>query len=425
MKSKFLNILSQRGFVQDCTNAESLDAYLANCEKDNRPAVAYIGFDCTASSLHVGSLLQIMALRHFQKSGHKPIILLGGATTKIGDPSGKDESRKILDEQAISNNKKGIKKIFDKYIEFEESFDPKTNKAMIVDNDEWLAGKGYIDFLREVGPHFSINRMLTFESVKRRLEREQTLSFLEFNYMILQAYDFTVLSDKYDCRIQIGGSDQWGNIVNGTELNRRLGNKNELFGLTTPLLTTASGAKMGKTANGAVWLDEEYLKPYDFWQFWRNVEDADIVRFCKYFTELTVDEIEEISQLEGAEINNAKIRLANEVTSLCHSKQAAEEAEETAKKVFEQGGVGGDLPEFEISREDLNNGLDVVEIFKIAGFCQSNGEFKRLVKGGGAKVNDQKVNSLDQQINTQDLVDIENYIKISSGKKKHAIIKAV
>lgn len=417
MQSKFLTTLKERNFIQDCTDLEGIDKYISECEQNNTPAVAYIGFDCTAESLHVGSLLQIMALYHFQKCGHKPVVLLGGGTTKIGDPSGKDESRKMLTNEQIELNKNGIKKVFEKFLTFGDG----KNDAILVDNDEWLGSKNYIDFLQEIGPHFSINRMLSFESVKRRLEREQTLSFLEFNYMILQAYDFVELAKRYECKIQIGGSDQWGNIVNGTELSRRLGEAKNLFGLTTPLLTTASGNKMGKTADGAIWLDDKFLSPYDFWQYWRNSEDADVVRFFKYFTDLPMEKISEIEQVEGAEINQAKALLANTITSMLHGEDAALEAEKTAKQVFEQGGVGKDLPTIEISEEDLKNGIPAMELFVKSGLAESNGEVKRLVKGGGAKVNDAKLSNHAEPINLSNLED--GQIKLSSGKKKHAVVK--
>lgn len=445
MKSKFLNILEQRGFLQDCTDMNGLDAYISECEASGNPAVAYIGFDCTAESLHAGSLLQIMALKWFQECGHKPIVLLGGGTTKIGDPSGKDESRKMLTEEQIAKNKAGIKSVFEKFIKFGNS----NNDTLLVDNDEWLNNLNYIDFLREIGPHFTINRMLTFENVKRRLDREQPLTFLEFNYMILQSYDFVELSQRYGCRLQIGGSDQWGNIVNGMELNRRLSGyqetkinrketpiteemkvisddisrrqKIDLFGLTTPLLTTSSGAKMGKTADGAIWLDEKLLKPYDYWQYWRNAEDADIGKFLKYFTTLDISEIEKLEKAEGAEINQAKIILANEATKLLHGEDAAKDAEATAKKVFEQGSVGGDLPVVKLSKAELDNGIPAMELYTKAGLCESNGEVKRLVKGGGAKINDKPINNHGEIINTAHLQD--GKIKISAGKKKHAVVE--
>ncbi len=422
-KSEFLNNIQKRSFIQDCTDFEGLDNYISECEKSQKPAIAYIGFDCTASSLHAGSLMQIMALRFFQKSGHKPIVLLGGGTTLIGDPSGKDEARKMLTQEDIEKNKKGIRKVFEKYLELENTYNPDSNKAFLVDNAEWLKKLNYIDFLRDVGKHFSINRMLGFDSVKTRLEREQNLSFLEFNYMILQAYDFVELAKIYNCRIQIGGSDQWGNIVNGTDLNRRISDHDSIFGLTTPLLTTSSGAKMGKTADGAVWLDEELLKPYDFWQYWRNTSDADVVKFLKLFTEFSEKEIEEFSKAEGAEINKVKIELATAVTQLCYSKEKAEAAKETAKQVFQQGKLGDDLPVFNIQKTTLEAGIVIHDLLKISGLSESNGKAKDLVDGGGARINDEKITDKNLIINTSFLK--ENVIKLSSGKKKHIIIKII
>ncbi len=418
MTSKFLKTLEERGFYQDCTDRAGIDSYLENAEKSGKPGVAYIGFDCTASSLHAGSLMQIMILRWLQKLSHKPVVLLGGGTTKIGDPSGKDESRKMLDEAGIERNKQGIKKVFEKFLKFGSG----ASDAILVDNDEWLSGLNYIKFLRDIGPHFSINRMLTMESVKRRLEREQNLSFLEFNYMILQAYDFVELANKYNCRIQIGGSDQWGNIVNGTDLSHRLGRKEVLFGLTTPLLTTSSGAKMGKTADGAVWLDADLLSPYDYWQYWRNTADADVIKFLKLFTELSLEEISELQKLEGsADINKAKIILANKATELLHGADAAKNAEETARKVFEQGGIGGDLPVYNIEPAQLDAGISIAILFKDAGLTESNGEAKKLVQGGGARINDEKISDIGLMVNSSHLKD--GVIKLSAGKKKHALVK--
>jgi tyrosyl-tRNA synthetase len=468
LKSNFLSTLQARGFIQDCTDFEGLDAYFLECEKSGKPAIAYIGFDCTAKSLHVGSLMQIMILRWLQKLGHKPIALLGGGTTKIGDPSGKDETRKILSDDDIEANKQGIRRIFDKYIKFGSA----AADAILVDNDEWLSGLKYIQFLRDVGRHFSVNRMLSMDSVKLRLEREQNLSFIEFNYMILQAYDFVELNKNYGCRLQIGGSDQWGNIVNGIDLYSRTclndnvvadllskgrddnpfsraelhsrmhwsyetkkaivsdskGDKTEIdiskhfiFGLTTPLLTTSSGAKMGKTASGAVWLSDDMLSTYDFWQYWRNTEDADVVKFLKLFTELSLKEIAELEKLQGADINKAKIILANEVTKLCHGLEAAKHAEETAKKVFEQGGVGEDLPEILIEKSQLDAGIPIAQLFTQAGLTASNGEAKKLIQGGGAKINDEKISDISMLVNSTHLKD--GIIKLSAGKKKHAVVK--
>ena len=419
MESKFLNTLKERGFIQDCTDFEGLDKYISDCEAANKPAVAYIGFDCTATSLHAGSLMQIMILRWLEKSGHKPIALLGGGTTKIGDPSGKDETRKVLDEAAIETNKKGIKKVFDKFLK----------NYQLVDNDEWLSKLNMFTYLRDIGRHFSVNRMLTMDSVKNRLERDQEMSFLEFNYMILQAYDFVELNKKYECRLQIGGSDQWGNIVNGTDLYRRMNAIGSakigeakigasLFGLTTPLLTTSSGAKMGKTADGAVWLDAELLKPYDYWQYWRNTADADVEKFLKLFTELSLDEIK--TAMSG-NINEAKKLLANEATKLLHGADAAKAAEETARKVFEQGGVGDDLPVHNVEKTKLDAGISIAQLFTESGLTTSNGEAKKLIQGGGAKINDEKISEIGLMVNSSHLKD--GAIKLSAGKKKHALVK--
>ncbi|MDX1948953.1 MAG: tyrosine--tRNA ligase [Rickettsiales bacterium] len=445
--SKYLKLIEKRGFIQDCTDFENLDKYLYENEKSGSPAIAYIGFDCTAKSLHAGSLMQIMALRFFQKCGHKPIILLGGGTTLIGDPSGKDSARQMLTQEQIEENKNGIKKVFTKYVEFEDVFNPNTNKAFLVDNAEWLNSLQFIMFLRDVGKYFSINRMLTFDSVKTRLEREQDLSFLEFNYMIMQAYDFVELNKKYACRVQIGGSDQWGNIVNGIELERKIKNsqlkdsgidlskiakkdKGNLFGLTTPLLTNSEGAKMGKTADGAVWLDSELLKPYDFWQYWRNISDADLMKFAKLFLDAEENEIEndeensilkDFANLEGAEINKAKIRLATEITKLCHGENEALLAEETAHKVFAEGVLSDNLPIFEIEKEKLSEGISAFELLKISGLCESGGEARRLIKGGGARINDEKISDENLKIDLSFLKD--EALKLSSGKKKHIIVR--
>lgn len=336
---------------------------------------AYIGFDCTAASLHVGSLLPIMLLRWLQKTGHKPIVLMGGGTTKVGDPSGKDESRQLLSEEKINSNMSGIKEVFSNYLTFGDG----PTDAIMVNNDDWLKELSYIDFLREYGPHFTINRMLSFDSVKLRLDREQPLTFLEFNYMILQAYDFLELARRQNCVLQMGGSDQWGNIVNGVELGRRVEGKS-LFGLTTPLLTTSSGAKMGKTADGAVWLDEKHLSAYEFWQFWRNTEDRDVGRFLRLFTELPIDEIDRLAGLKDAEINDAKKILADEVTKLCHGENAAMQAATTARETFEQGGIGDELPSFDVAASELSKGIPAYEILKRVGFANSNGEARRLIK---------------------------------------------
>ncbi len=416
-KSKFLNTLKERGFIQDCTDFDGLDNYLNDCETSGNQGVAYIGFDCTAASLHAGSLMQIMVLRWLENCGHKAIVLLGGGTTKIGDPSGKDETRKVLDDKAIEANKAGIKKVFDKFL----------NNYQMVDNDEWLSKLNMFTYLRDIGRHFSVNRMLSMDSVKLRLEREQNLSFLEFNYMILQAYDFVELNKKYGCRLQIGGSDQWGNIVNGTDLHHRMDSNalmrgtleyQSIFGLTTPLLTTSSGAKMGKTADGAIWLDAELLKPYDYWQYWRNTDDKDVEKFLKLFTELSLDEIK--AAMAG-NINEAKKTLANEATKLLHGADAAKAAEETAKKVFEQGGVGDDLPVYEVESAKLSAGISVSQLFTEAGLTTSNGEAKKLIQGGGAKLNDEKIAEIGLMVNSTHMKD--GVIKLSAGKKKHALVK--
>lgn len=413
----FLNICKERGFFYQCTDENALGAAI---KKDG--ISGYIGFDCTATSLHVGSLMQIMILRHMQKCGIKPIVLIGGGTTKIGDPSFRDESRPLLDDAGIAKNAAGIKKSLSKFIEFEDKFSATSNKAFMVNNDDWLAGLNYIEFLRDIGRHFSVNRMLSFDSVKLRMERDSHLSFLEFNYMILQGYDFTVLADKYNCRLQIGGSDQWGNIVNGIELGRRIG-RGELFGLTTPLIATSSGAKMGKTASGAVWLSEEMLSPYDYWQFWRNTEDADVGRFLRLFTELPIDEIRKLEALKDAEINNAKIILANEATKLCHGADAAKNAAETARKTFEQGAIGDDLPVIEIPKAELGEGIKAFTLLHRAGLAESGGAARRLIEGGGARINDEKISDPMQNISHSDLKD--GIIKISAGKKKHAVVKVI
>lgn len=410
--SSFLSSFTARGFFHQCTDTVTLDTLL-----QKEPMTAYIGFDCTAPSLHVGSLMQIMILRLLQQHGHKPVVLVGGGTSKVGDPSGKDESRKLLREQDIADNMAGIKRVLEQFIHFGEG---KTD-AIIVNNDDWLKKLNYIDFLRDYGRHFSVNRMLSFDSVKLRLEREQNLSFLEFNYMLLQAYDFVELHQKHQCRIQIGGSDQWGNIINGVELNRRLGHK-EIFGLTTPLITTSSGAKMGKTANGAVWLREDYLSPYDYWQFWRNTEDADVGRFLRFFTELPAEKIAELEQLEGSDINEAKKILAFEATKLCHGEQAAINAAETARKTFEEKASAEGLPVIEIGKEELAEGIQAYQLLQRSGLVNSGGEARRLIRGGGAKINDVAF-SAETQLVTLDDINAEWLIKLSAGKKHHLLVK--
>jgi tyrosyl-tRNA synthetase len=408
-KSDFLNILEQRGFIHQCSDFNALDKKL--CEGVQS---AYIGFDATATSLHAGSLVQIMMLYWFQKCGHKPITLMGGGTTKIGDPSGKDESRKLLDDAQIEKNISGIARIFSKFLDYSKS----ENGALMINNADWLEKLNYIEFLRDYGPHFTINRMMTFESVKLRLDREQPLTFLEFNYMIMQAYDFVELHRRFGTILQMGGSDQWGNIINGVELGRRK-DQAELFALTTPLLTTSSGAKMGKSADGAIWLNADMLSPYDYWQYWRNTEDADVERFLKLFTTLNLDAIQ---KAVTGDINEAKKLLANEATSLCHGIEEAEKAANTAQQVFEKGGVGDDLPFIEISQAELENGIPYIDVSCALNLVGSKGEARRLIKGGGARLNDKAVNS-DSLLITKDDLTEEGYIKISAGKKKHALVR--
>jgi tyrosyl-tRNA synthetase len=414
LRSEFLNTLQARGYIHQCTDLEGLDELAAQ-----KTVTAYIGFDCTAPSLHVGNLLGIMMLRHLQRSGHQPIVLIGGGNTKIGDPSGKDESRKLLTQEQIGANKTGIRQVFDRFLHFGDG----PQDALMVDNDNWLSLLNYIDFLREYGPHFTINRMLTFDSVKLRLEREQPLTFLEFNYMLFQAYDFVELYRRYGCRLQMGGSDQWGNIVNGVELGRRAQNV-ELFGLTTALLTTSSGAKMGKTAQGAVWLNPDMLSPYEYWQYWRNTEDADVGRFLKLFTELPLDDITHLETLEGAEINEAKKILATEATAMAHGREAAEEAAETARQTFSEVHAAAGLPTVELPAAELKGGIGVLAAMVRAGLAASNGEARRQVKGGGARVNDALVSD-DRAKLTEADVNADGVIKLSLGKKRHVLIKPV
>ncbi len=411
-QSDFLRIMQERGFLHQCTDLDALDAAMRNgC------LTAYIGFDCTAPSLHVGSLVPIMILRHLQLCGHRPIVLMGGGTTRVGDPSGKDESRQLLSDAQIAENKDGIRRIFDRFLDF----GPGPAAAVMLDNAEWLDPLNYIAFLRDYGRHFSVNRMLGFDSVRLRLDREQPLSFLEFNYMILQAYDFLELSRRFDCTLQMGGSDQWGNIINGVELGRRVDDRT-LFGLTTPLITTASGEKMGKTAQGAVWLTDDRLSPYEYWQFWRNTQDADVGRFLKLFTELPLDEIARLEALEGAELNEAKKRLADEATALAHGRAAAEAAAETARQTFEQGLAGPDLPACEIDPASLEAGVPVLELFCRSGLTTSNSEARRLIKGGGARLNDQRILSETLIVTSGDL-GADDSIKLSAGRKRHALIR--
>ena len=410
-KSEFLKTLISRGYMHQATNLDGLDRLA-----EQQPISAYIGFDCTANSLHVGSLIQIMMLRLLQRTGHKPIVLMGGGTTKVGDPSGKDEARPLLSDQDIEQNKQGIKKIFEKYLTFGDG----PTDALMVDNAEWLDQLAYIRFLRDFGSHFSINRMMGMESVKLRLEREQNLSFLEFNYAILQAYDFLELRRRYGCSLQMGGSDQWGNIVSGVDLTRRV-DQQEIFGLTSPLITTASGAKMGKTAAGAIWLNEDRLPVFDFWQFWRNTEDQDVGRFLRLFTELPESEITKLEALEGAEINQAKIILANEVTSLCHGADAARQAEQTAQQSFSQGVIAEGLPTLDIDKAEMAS-LSVIDAFVQSGLAASKGEVRRLIRGGGARLNNQAISDEDRLLLADDF-DTDGRAQIAAGKKRRAILQ--
>jgi tyrosyl-tRNA synthetase len=411
-KSDFLNVLQSRGFIHQISDPESLDALAAR-----RELVAYIGFDCTAPSLHVGSMVQIMCLHWLQQTGNKPIALMGGGTTRVGDPSGKDETRKILSIEDIERNKDGIKQVFSHFLRFGEG----KSDAVMPDNAEWLTTLNWIEMLRDIGRHFSVNRMLAMDSVKLRLERDQEMSFIEFNYMILQAYDYTVLNKRYDCRLQMGGSDQWGNIVNGIDLGRRLGAP-QLHALTTPLITTSSGEKMGKTASGAVWLNADMKSPYEYWQFWRNTEDADVPRFLKLFTTLPLDEIEKLAALQGAEINEAKKALADAATTLLHGAEAARVAAETARQTFEEGAIAGNLPTVEIPRGELDAGAGVLAMFVKAGLVGSNGEARRQIKGGGLRVNDVPVSDEKMLLDGSNLTP-EGVIKLSLGKKRHVLLK--
>ncbi|MET3352766.1 UNVERIFIED_ORG: tyrosyl-tRNA synthetase [Xanthobacter viscosus] len=410
-RSDFLRTLSERGYIHQCSDLERLDAKAAE-----GPITAYIGFDATASSLHAGHLLSIMMLRTLQRTGHNPIALMGGGTTKIGDPSGKDEARKMLTDQQIDDNIASIRKVFARFLDFGAG-------AKMENNASWLDELKYIPLLREVGPHFTINRMLTFDSVKLRLEREQPLTFLEFNYMILQAYDFVELNARHGCILQMGGSDQWGNIVNGMELGRRMRGA-DLFALTTPLLTTSSGAKMGKTAGGAVWLDADLLSPYEYWQYWRNAGDADVERFLKLFTELPLDEIARLAALQGQEINLAKEVLATEATALLHGREAAEKAKETSRATFADGALAVDLPTVEVPRATLAAGLGVANAFVDAGLVASTSEARRQIKGGGLKVNDAAVTDEKATLGLGALTP-EGVVKLSLGKKKHVLLKPV
>jgi tyrosyl-tRNA synthetase len=411
-KSEFLNTLAERGFIHQVSEPEALDRLAAAA-----PITAYIGFDCTASSLHVGSLLPIMMLYWMQQTGHRPIALMGGGTTRVGDPSGKDESRRILTEAAIEENLKGIRAIFAKFLKFEEH----GGSAIMANNADWLNTLNYIDFLRDVGRHFSVNRMLSFDSVKLRLDRQQELSFLEFNYMVLQAYDFVELYQRTNCILQMGGSDQWGNIVNGIDLGRRMLNA-QLFALTSPLITTSSGAKMGKTAAGAVWLNADLVSPYDYWQYWRNTEDGDVVRFLKLFTVLPLEEIARLGELKGADINEAKKVLATEATALVHGREAAEKAAETARTTFEEGATSLALPSVTVACQDIEAGLGVLSAFVTAGLATSNGEVRRAIANNAVAVNDRRITSDKHLIGAKD-ISPEGVIKLSLGKKKHVLLK--
>jgi tyrosyl-tRNA synthetase len=414
VKSDLLHELKTRGYIHQCTDEAALDK-LAQTET----ITGYIGFDCTAPSLHVGNLVSIMLLRKLQQTGHRPIVLIGGGTTKVGDPSGKDEARKLLDEAAIGANIAGIESVFSKFL----SFGSGDRGSVMVNNADWLEELNYIDFLRNYGRHFSVNRMLTYDSVKLRLDREQPLSFIEFNYQVLQAYDFVELFRRQGCRLQMGGSDQWANIVGGIELARRTASA-ELFGLTTPLLTTSSGAKMGKTAAGAVWLNPDMLSPYDYWQFWRNAEDSDVTRFLKLFTELSLDEIAKLAALEGAEQNEAKKILATEATALVHGRDAADRAAETARTTFEQGETSRSLATFDIPRLDLENGLGVLTANVHVGFATSKSEARRQIRGGGIKINGVTITDEGLTLTLSDLSE-DGVIELLFGKKRHALIRPV
>ena len=410
-KSEFMNVMMTRGFLADCTDYQALD------EAFSRGVVpAYIGFDATAKSLHVGSLIQIMMLRWLQKTGHQPITLMGGGTTKVGDPSFRADERPLLTPDQIDANIAGIKQVFAAYIDYDTDA---PNRALMLNNAEWLDGLNYLDFLRDIGRHFSVNRMLAFESVKSRLDREQSLSFLEFNYMILQAYDFLELNRRYGCLLQMGGSDQWGNIVNGIDLTRRVLD-HEIYGLTSPLLTTSDGKKMGKSADGAVWLNADMVSSYDFWQFWRNTTDADVGRFLKLYTELPLAECNRLGALEGSDINAAKIILANEITTLLHGADAAAAAEATAREVFEKGGVGDDLPTLTLSAADLGDGMSIVQLIVKSGLANSGKEAKRLIAENGARLNDAPLTDASLMVDASALA---TPIKLSAGKKRHALVQ--
>ncbi|MGR3342486.1 MAG: tyrosine--tRNA ligase [Paracoccaceae bacterium] len=408
-KSDFMAVIIERGFLADCTDYQGLDQALSKAI-----VPAYIGYDLTASSLHIGNLVQIMLLRWLQKTGHKPITLMGGGTTRVGDPSGKDEMRRLISDDQIAANAAGIRKVFDRYLDYGDG----PTDAIMPDNADWLRELHYIDFLRDTGRHFTVNRMLAFEAVKSRLDREQALSFIEFNYMLLQAYDFLELHRRHGVLLQMGGSDQWGNIVSGADLIRRV-EGTEAFGLTTPLVTRSDGQKMGKSAEGAVWLNEDMMSPYEFWQWWRNVPDADVGKFLKMFTELPVDECDRLSTLEGSEINEAKIRLANEVTALCHGATAAETAATTAHDVFEKGGVGDSPSTLELSSGDIGDGISVVQLIVRSGLAKSGKEAKRLIADNGARLDDAPITDAGLVL---DAAALASPIKLSAGKKRHALV---
>ena len=414
-KSEFIQRVEERGFMHQCTDLDGLDALALDEGKDKAPLTAYIGFDCTAPSLHAGSLVSIMLLRLFQQAGHKPIVLMGGGTTKVGDPSFRSDERPLLDNAAIDANIAGMQQVFEKYLSYGDG----DSDAIMLNNAEWLDNLNYLEFLRDIGRHFSVNRMLSFESVKSRLDREQSLSFLEFNYMILQAYDFLELNRRYGCLLQMGGSDQWGNIVNGIDLTRRVLDQ-EIFGLTTPLLTTSDGRKMGKSQGGAIWLNGDMLSPYEFWQFWRNTTDADTGKFLKIFTELPVEECDRLGALEGSDINAAKIILANEVTTLLHGAEAAKNAEATAREVFEKGGVGDDLPTLTLSAADIGDGISIVQLIVKSGLAGSGKEAKRLITENGARYNDEPLTDAGLMV---DAATLATPIKLSAGKKRHALVQ--
>ena len=406
--NKFLKEFKERGFFYQCTSENNLSELL-----DKKKISAYIGFDCTAESLHVGSLLQIMCLRLLQKHGHRPIVLLGGGTTRIGDPSGKDKTRKLLSEKEILKNSKNIKKILENFLDKKN----KKTKPIFVDNYKWLKNLNYINFLRKIGKHFTINKMLSFDSVKTRLEREQSLSYMEFNYMILQAYDFLELNNKEDCILQIGGSDQWGNIINGVDLIKKYSD-NEAFGLTTPLITLASGAKMGKTADGAVWLDKKFLSPYDYWQFWRNTDDRDVKKFLKFFTDIETEEVENFSDQN---INQLKILLANKTTEMLHGKKESLKSEKIAKEAFSDNSSGSSLPSIKLSKRILNENINIIDLVVLAKFEQSKSEVRRLIKGKAVKINNQIIE--DEKFIISDKIFKDNYVKLSIGKKRHIRIQ--